>query len=147
MALSYIGINKTPEDILNAHNGSTCFAGWGETAFLKPDVSEGMERYLNGNGKYSPVIIHLPNYSPAGHYVVLVGKVSDQVYLALDPWNDNGKTTWEITVSGNNVNYYKGTGIIDQVYQYSVSSVDPETVEDRNKPFGYIDLVSGDCSL
>ena len=133
MALSYVGINKTPADILNAHNGTTFFGSWGETEFLKPDAETGMENYLQGNGTYSPVIIHLPNYSQAGHYVVLVGKLSDHVYQALDPWNEKDDAVWEITINGNNVSYYKGTGVIDQTYQYYYSPKE-DKVSDADIP-------------
>ena len=114
MALSYVGVNKTPEDILRANNGYTYFDGWGPTR-LKPTVSEGMDNYLNGNGKYSPVIIRLHYYTGRGHYVILAGRISENVYLVLDPVKSY---TWEITVHGTSVEYLGQSDTIDGVTQY-----------------------------
>lgn len=108
MAMSYIGVNLTPQQILDAHGGLTCFTGWG-VADLSPDVEGGMEQYVNGRGQYSPVIVHLPTYSQMGHYVVLIGKLSDSEYLVLDCAQDS---TWVMTVGDG---FYHS---IDQVYQY-----------------------------
>ena len=108
MAMSYIGVNLTPQQILDAHGGLTCFTGWG-VADLSPDVAGGMEQYMNGQGQYSPLIVHLPTYSQLGHYVVLVGKVSDSEYLVLDCAQNS---TWVMTVGDG---FYNS---IDQVYQY-----------------------------
>lgn len=108
MAMSYIGVNLTPQQILDAHGGLTCFTGWG-VADLSPDVAGGMEQYMNGQGQYSPLIVHLPTYSQLGHYVVLIGKVSDSEYLVLDCAQNS---TWVMTVGDG---FYNS---IDQVYQY-----------------------------
>ena len=108
MALSYVGVNLTPQQILDAHGGLTCFTGWG-VVDLSPDVAGGVEQYINGRGQYSPVIVHLPTYSQLGHYVVLIGKVSDSEYLVLDCAQDS---TWVMTVGDG---FYNS---IDQVYQY-----------------------------
>jgi len=118
MALSYIGINKTPKTILETNNGYTYFDGWGVTT-SSPSVANGMSNYINGNGKYSPLIIHLPNYSAAGHWVILASQVSGNVYQVLDPAN---AVMWDITVNGNSATYAKdGYTIydtIDRTYQY-----------------------------
>ncbi len=118
MALSYIGINKTPKMILEKHNGYTYFTGW-DVSTSTPTVSEGMNRYINGKGKYSPVIIHLPNFSSAGHWVVLFSRVSDSVYQVLDP---STEAPWNITIKGSSAVYTKnGSTIydtIDRTYQY-----------------------------
>ena len=108
MALSYVGVNLTPQQILDAHGGLTCFTGWG-VVDLSPDVAGGVEQYVNGRGQYSPVIVHLPTYSQLGHYVVLIGKVSDSEYLVLDCAQNS---TWVMTVGDG---FYNS---IDQVYQY-----------------------------
>lgn len=108
MALSYVGVNLTPQEILDAHGGLTSFTGWGVTD-LSPDVAGGMEQYINGRGQYSPVIVHLPTYSQLGHYVVLIGKLSDSEYLVLDCAQDS---TWVMTAGDG---FYNS---IDQVYQY-----------------------------
>lgn len=108
MAMSYIGVNLTPQQILDAHGGLTCFTGWGVTD-LSPDVATGMDQYINGRGQYSPLIVHLPTYSQLGHYVVLIGKVSESEYLVLDCAQNN---TWVMSVGDG---FYNS---IDQVYQY-----------------------------
>ena len=108
MALSYVGVNLTPQQILDAHGGLTCFTGWG-VVDLSPDVAGGVEQYINGRGQYSPVIVHLPTYSQLGHYVVLMGKLSDSEYLVLDCAQNS---TWVMTVGDG---FYNS---IDQVYQY-----------------------------
>lgn len=122
MALSYIGINKTPKSILEPYDGQTMFGiGWGVTKVSTSSFTTAMSNYLNGNGKYSPPVIHLPSYSDSvdGHFVVVAGKISDNVYQILDPW-DCGVT--EITVTGTSATYNKyGTMIydtIDQVHQW-----------------------------
>lgn len=108
MALSYVGVNLTPQQILDAHGGLTCFTGWG-VVDLSTDVAGGMEQYVNGQGQYSPLIVHLPTYSQLGHYVVLMGKLSDSEYLVLDCAQNS---TWVMTVGDG---FYNS---IDQVYQY-----------------------------
>ena len=120
MALSYVGINKTPDAILKAHYGTTYWIGWG-AEWNSTSVITGMNNYISGNGKYSPVIIHLPNYSSDGHYVILAGKVSDTVYKVVDPWYSG---VWEITINGTSAVYTQPSNggtiydKIDQIYQY-----------------------------
>ena len=114
MALSYIGVNKTPNTILRANNGETIFDGWG-VATSSPSIVRGMNNYINGNGKYSPLIIHLPKYAPAGHWVILTGKKSDSVYQVVDPYRDY---VWDITISGTTASYDGKTDYIDRTYQY-----------------------------
>ena len=109
MALSYVGVNKTPKQILDAHDGITYYTGWGPTT-LTPSVATGMNNYINGNGKYSPVIVHFTTgYSSGSHYVLLIGKVSSASYLVLDPASDS---TWVLSTS--DVKYQS----INQVVQY-----------------------------
>ena len=129
MALSYVGINKTPKTILEANNGYTYFTGWGPST-SSPSVADGMNNYINGKGKYSPVIIHLPKYSSAGHWVVLVGKVSNNVYHVLDPATE---VLWNITVNGTSATYSKNGATIydtiDRTYQYYNANAVLETAE------------------
>jgi len=131
MALSYIGINKTPLDILNYGNGSVYFGrNWGGAVvsnYTYDKLSAAVDRYCNGNGKYSPVIIHLNKYTSAGHFVIIVGRVSENVYQVLDP---SISKTWDITISGSTATYVYpfGTKIItdtidrtgrtDDIYQW-----------------------------
>jgi hypothetical protein len=122
MALSYIGINKIPKTILEANNGVAYCTGWGAT-YQEPSLSTGISNYINGNGKYSPVVIHLPQYSSAGHYLLIIGKISNTSYQILDPWECSVTT---MTISGSTATYTKrGTTItenIDQVIQWYNSS-------------------------
>lgn len=117
MALSYTGVNATPLALgeywlSRGYTGGTPFATTPEDvdAFgaqcLKLSFAQAMDNYLNGNGKYSPPIIHLPNYSARGHYVAVVDKVSDTVYVVLDPAASTH--TWNITISGNSATHPHG---------------------------------------
>ncbi len=123
MALSYIGVNKTPKDILEANNGATVFSyGWGGSTYKSVGASSlttAMSNYINGNGKYSPPVIHIPGYSTAGHYVVVVGQISSGKYQILDPWQ---RTVTTMTVSGSSATYSKyGSTVydnIDQIHQW-----------------------------
>lgn len=109
MALSYVGVNKTPKAILDAHSGTTYFTGWGPTT-SNPSVANGMNNYINGNGKYSPPIVHFTTgYASGSHYVILIGKVSSSSYLVLDPASNS---TWTLSTSDAK---YKS---INQVFQY-----------------------------
>ena len=115
MALSYVGVNKTPKEILEKNNGYTVFdGGWGAD-YITTTVAAGMSNYINGNGKYSPVVIHLPGYSAAGHFVILAGKVSDNVYTVVDPAK---ASTWNITINGTTAQYNSKTDTIDRIFQY-----------------------------
>lgn len=118
MALSYVGINKTPKQMLEAYNGVTYFSGWGETSYLTPSVSTAMNNYINGNGKYSPPMIHLNNYSAGGHYLLLIGQ-SGTTYQTLDPW-ENSVT--RMTINGTTATYVKDgvtkTDAVSSAIQY-----------------------------
>ena len=106
MALSYVGVNKTPKDILDYGEGRTYFQDWDDAEVNRLPVTDlymAMENYINGNGRYSPPVIHLPNYSERGHYVVVIGKIDDETYEVLDP-NNCAVTT--MTITGTNAKYY-----------------------------------------
>ncbi len=121
MALSYVGINKTPKNILDVGTADYLpyWGGYGATHSM-PSLSTAMSNYLNGNGKYSPPLIHFANgsYSKDGHYVLLIGKKSSNEYLVLDPYNDS---IWTLSTSHS---YYSA---IDEVHQYynSNAEIDP----------------------
>lgn len=110
MALSYVGVNKTPQNILDT-NFETQIGGWGVPYYSISSISEGINNYINGNGKYSPLLIHFTKgYDPKyGHWVILIGKVSESSYLVLDPGASN---TWILTTSD-----YRYASI-DRRYQY-----------------------------
>ena len=122
MALSYIGISKTPKEILEPYNGYTQFIGWGgssHTSMGASSITTAMSNYINGNGKYSPPVIHLPGYSSAGHYVVVVGQISSNTYQILDPWQ---RQVTSMTINGTSASYVKGGKTIndkvDQLHQW-----------------------------
>lgn len=128
MALSYLGINATPLALgdywlSRGYTGGTPFATTEEdvAAFgaecRKLSFAQAMDNYLNGGGKYSPPIIHLNSYSARGHYVVVVGKVSDTVYVALDPAASTH--TWNITIKNNSATHPHGVEqSLEDVTQY-----------------------------
>ena len=129
MALSYVGVNIMPKEILEANNGYTYFTDW-RAKIQKTSVSDGMSNYRDGNGKYSPVIIHLPNYSASGHWVILVDSTTDHVYQVLDPASE---VLWDITIQGSSASYLKnGVRIydtIDRIYQFYNASAQPPTAD------------------
>lgn len=120
MALSYIGINVTPNEILTQGGGVTRpQLNWGGASFVTDSVENAMANYKNGQGTYSPAIIHLNGYSGWGHYVLLAGQVSENEYQVLDPAISS---IWNITFNGNSVTYtINGNTYYDTVscaYQY-----------------------------
>lgn len=120
MALSYIGINVTPNEILTQGGGVTRpQLNWGGASFLTDSVETAMANYKNGKGTYSPAIIHLNGYSGWGHYVLLAGQISENEYQVLDPAISS---VWNITFNGNSVTYtIDGNTYYDTVscaYQY-----------------------------
>lgn len=103
MSLSYIGVNKTPKDILDFGSGITIVnSSWGGATYKSLSFTQAFENFVNGNGKYSPPIIHLNNYTYAGHYVLVIGTSGNNVYQVLDPAID---TVWNITINGSNATY------------------------------------------
>ncbi len=126
MALSYIGVNKTPYDLLVPYNGSTMFISWGDGKHSSigtsaSAISAAMDNYVNGNGKYSPLVIYMNPYSSSGgmHYVVLAGKESSSRYTVIDPANNS---TWSMTISGSSAICPSGTFPITQAHQWYNSS-------------------------
>lgn len=124
MALSYLGVNTTPKQILDKNDGDTYFDGWNATYQVPSSVSVGMDRYINGNGKYSPVIVHFKtggNYTN-GHYVCLVGVDASGNYLVCDPANSN---IWTLKTTSAK---YKEIDQIKQYYKASASISDVSTL-------------------
>lgn len=118
MALSYIGIDALPEalaDLWGADGGS-----FGAHFYNPPDgvsVYSGdfyteFQNYLTGNGKYSPIIIHLDSYSSNGHFVLVTAQLSDNVYQVVDPYLAQ---VWSMTIVQNSdgtltLTYTKSSG-------------------------------------
>ena len=115
MALSYLGIDRTPADMLLANNGATKVDGWGAT-YRSVDVNSGMTDYLTGKGIFSPVLIHLQKYSGNGHYILLVDKISENSYQALDPWEC---AVTSVQIDGNSATYTKSGKVINDTIDIS----------------------------
>ena len=47
MALSYVGVNKTPNEILTPYNGYTMFVDWGDAKHISPSFSNAVINYVN----------------------------------------------------------------------------------------------------
>lgn len=99
MALSYIGVAATPEELGNywLSKGYTAGVPFSTNFYDVPyahgghtfDFRKAYERYEQGGG-YSPVIIYLtqalnPYQTGNRHFVMLVGKKDDITYEAIDP--------------------------------------------------------------
>lgn len=127
MALSYVGVNRTPKELLEATNGVTCNM-WGAQGSAKSSavsistsaISTAMDNYINGNGKYSPLCIYIQPWSSTSpmHWVLLVGKLGDNKYLALNPWHTSGTdATLTIQINGTTATYNNTTNPITSVNQ------------------------------
>ena len=64
MALSYVGVNETPKHLLESTNGYTAqmWKNYGNVTCSSigtsaSSISSAMDNYINGNGKYSPLVI------------------------------------------------------------------------------------------
>lgn len=130
MALSYLGIELLPKDIIAACKKAGGSEGicynydWGtakrytftNSSSMK-NFLQAVDNYLNGGGVYSPPIIRLSNnsYSTKQHYVVVLAKKNATTYEILDPQRDN---RWELSVLNGAFKYYCGTSPITDIYQY-----------------------------
>lgn len=154
MALSYIGVNATPKTILETNNGATVFNyGWGGSTYKSVGASSlatAVSNYINGGGKYSPPVIHLPGYSTAGHYVAVVGQISSGKYQILDPWQRSVTT---MTVSGSSATYsqygYTTYDTIDQIHQWykADASIDNDVTVTFNANGGSCSTSSKDVNM
>lgn len=134
MALSYIGINATPgalADSWGANGGA--FGAHFNTPPAGAEVTGGafyqaFANYLNGNGQYSPVVIHLDSYSASGHFVVVAGQVSDSEYLIVDPAKP---TPWVMTIVDN------GDGTLTLTYEKSGGTVSETTTDEALRCIQY----------
>lgn len=137
MALSYVGINRTPKDLLIATNGYTSnmwvdqdSATSRSITISKAGIAAAMDDYINGNGKFSPLCIYIQPFSStsAMHWVLLVGKISDNTYLALNPWHSSGTNgTFTIQINGSTATYNGLTNPITSVNQWYNSEVEIES--------------------
>lgn len=119
MALSFLGINRTPANVLDAGDGITFFGrNIGPASYITgSSFDQAMDDYLMGDGRYSPPIIHLPGYSKDGHFVLVIDVVRPGQYTVLDPARAD---QWTITVNGSSASYNGKRDRIDSVRQYSV---------------------------
>ena len=130
MALSYVGVNKTPDALLTPKEGLTYYIDWGDAVHSSPSFSTAMKNYINGTGKYSPVVICLEyagSYNPKtgknnDHYILVVGKTSDNNYQYLDPASNKVGTT---TISSSKATYGSSSHRIKQVHQRYNSKATP----------------------
>ena len=139
MALSYIGVNHTAGEIVS---GGRKWAQSGATVEQMNSVSSAVDRYINGKGKYSPIVIWIP-YTSGNHWVVVAGRVSGNTYLIVDPWNGSHGSTWQATINGDSISYWGGTQSIGTKLQY-YNSTNPEPQPTVNNPFGYLDSVTAE---
>ena len=130
MALSYVGVSATPAELgdywtMKGYTGGVPFRtiqwdtqGFGGS-YVKSSLDRAMANYLNGNGTYSPAVIHLNTYSVNGHWVMVAGKVDANTYLIVDPANE---TPWTMRVWDGNVYYERNgeerTEPLTEVFQY-----------------------------
>lgn len=129
MALSYLGVNKTPNEILTAHNGKTYFTNWGpETISINPNrINDAMNNYINSYGAYSPVMInvHGGSYNKTyGHWILLAGYKDKGTYVVVDPANEN-VTPITLFTEGTSVtaNYNGKNLVIKKAYQYRIPHI------------------------
>lgn len=132
MALSYLGINVTPEVLLKRNSGTTLFERWGaEWYSCTPDFNPATEALFqkrlslltDGNGQYSPLMIHLKRgtWAKRGHYILVIAKKADGKYLALDPARPPGSALTELTIAGLSATESKvGAAVcpIDEIHQW-----------------------------
>ena len=129
MALSYVGINLTPSDILHgntAEPGRTAWDLWaaeyhGYGSNIASAINTTFSNYLNGNGKYSPPVIHLTigsSYSGAtdpGHFVLIIGQTSSNTWQILDPANN---AIENLTINGVSLTYKGVNQKVNQIHQW-----------------------------
>ena len=129
MALSYVGANVTPKAILDYSTSTTWKRNWGGiTSYAETTLDVAMSNYINGVGKYSPPIIHLTGENcgyTRGHYVLVVGKISDTQYQVLDPYCDAyNPPLWQVSIADGVVSYTLSAGSricsspLSSAYQY-----------------------------
>lgn len=113
MALSYLGIDRSPDQLLDTGKNMECGDSWepdivrgtdnvmqtGEWTWNQENVDNMLDAYIaDGNqGEVSPVLIrygvNTGDWSP-GHWIMLIGRNEDGSYQAIGPWGD-GSTTGE----------------------------------------------------
>lgn len=139
MALSYLGIDMSPADLLNAKDGARYWTGFksgerdvpGSTNYTTDHVgAKGtMDAMIENmkNGGYSPVVLHY--HSDLGEHTILVtGQNADGSYNVIDPWNYQGIKRITISESGQLIS--------DQGY-----SISHDRGKDGNPHAMYIDGV------
>ena len=103
------------------------FIDWGAGQHSSPSLSTAIGNYLNGNGKYSPVVIHIPYYVGYGHFLLIIGKISSNTYQMLDP---NSRKITTATINGTSMTYNIGNGNktenIDDVHQWYNANATPQ---------------------
>lgn len=132
MSLSYLGIDQLPKDILSKSNSESQSPtlNWGALYQKEGSLAEMVDRYVNGNGAYSPPVLTWTSdcYSTGQHILLVIGKKADNVYEVTDPLESKATKSFirEITVDGTTAKSTKlstsskeYTFKITRVYQYS----------------------------
>lgn len=140
MALSYVGVNKTPKNILDEGNGITVFEkNWGGVQYIAPSVVNAINNFTDGQGKYSPPIIHLNSYSNDGHYLLIIGRNGSSL-TTLDPWECSVS---RMTISGSTVSWNSSSEKISEVHQY----YNPNSAIPAPTPTGEFTISNGDYHI
>ena len=144
MGLSYIGANKLPAAMTAFSGVSSAISGSGESISNPSSISAGIDRMQNGNGKYSPVIIHMSAYHTSGstyeHWVVVADRVSGDTYYIVDPAYGIGASAYYTAqIRGNTLTAWGKNSTIDDYYQFynpngSISSTPSNASVSTDKP-------------
>ena len=128
MALSYLGNNATPRNMLKRHNGVSVWTGWGAEHFESTPgtpkiLAERISALTAGNGKYSPVMIHIKRrtWTFRGYYMLIIGKLSDTEYIALDPGRSRATSFVRLTIEGLTITDTSLKSVvcpIDEIHQW-----------------------------
>lgn len=125
MALSYLGIDKTPANLakLGLVTSGNDTAGSGQIAQTlskqkgidltaiytgttkRSDLDVALNNFLNSGGKYSPPVLCMKD-SHGMHFVVVTGKNANGTYQIIDPLLESRTT---LQFSGNTINYNSST--------------------------------------
>ncbi len=141
MALSYMGVDRSPEELLNTGKSMECGANWesntvrgtenihqtGEWAWDQENIDGMLNSFIadNGTGDVSPVLIrygvNTGNWAP-GHWIMLVDRNPDGSYVAVGPWGDGEQGTVYINdgvISCNGNFSHMGNGETWSVHAYT----------------------------
>lgn len=128
MSLSYLGVDQLPKDILNKSKSESQSPTINRGAEYLDGISleKAVDNYVNGNGAYSPPIIRWESdcYSTGQHFLMVIGKKSDNVYEVTDPLESKATKNFvrEITVNGTTAKSTK-LSTSSTVYSFKITRV------------------------